>query len=207
MSASGPVPKPWWLLGLFAFSYGALEWLELAAWSAGDAPGFQLARALFRAVSFAFLLEFARRTSRTLARRTVGPWIHAALGLLVVAACLAWGWRYLDSASRLALAAPASFWTAGLLAIAARRTPDLGGGAAARRARAGAAIFLVLFGLTAGLVVRPAPFLPPGWPTTDGFLASVDRGDVAATRTTMAALLAGMADHFVHEEGWMGRYP
>jgi diguanylate cyclase (GGDEF)-like protein/hemerythrin-like metal-binding protein len=41
----------------------------------------------------------------------------------------------------------------------------------------------------------------------DEFVAAVDRGDVAATRTSMVALIAGMADHFVHEEGWMERYP
>jgi hemerythrin len=40
-------------------------------------------------------------------------------------------------------------------------------------------------------------------------LSAVEGADVPATRQAMAALLAGLADHFAHEENWMERihYP
>jgi len=171
MSRSASLPTPWWLLGAFALAHGGAEWLNLLALAGGDSATFRLVRELIITASFLFLLEFARRAHRVVRGRTLGPWIHLVPGAAVLALGLAFGPKHLVSAVRPLVAAPAIFWTAGLFLFASVRNDDLGGGAGAYRARLLAGIYFALFGFLAGLVMPRAPFLPPLWPTEEGFLA------------------------------------
>jgi diguanylate cyclase (GGDEF)-like protein/hemerythrin-like metal-binding protein len=165
MSRAGSLPTPWWLLGLFAATHGIAQWLHLVALASADTPRFTAARAAVTGVSFLFLLEFARRANRILHRRTVGPWIHLPLVLAVLALVRHFGTATLDSAVRLAIGLPAAIWTALLFLSAANRTDEIGGGPSARRARLWGALYVGGFATAAGLVVPPAPFVPPGWPS------------------------------------------
>jgi two-component system, NtrC family, C4-dicarboxylate transport sensor histidine kinase DctB len=171
ISRSGPLPTPWWMLGGFAFTLGVAEWLDVLAIGAGHPGGLRLLDDLLRAASFVFLLEFARRTTRFLTGDTPGVWIYGPALAVLAGVAVVVGPEGLEAAARLVLAGPASFWTAGLFFLAARRTRDLGGAAASRRARGFAAAFFALFGMASGLVLPPAPFLPEAWPGPAEFLA------------------------------------
>ncbi|HET8732331.1 MAG TPA: cache domain-containing protein, partial [Anaeromyxobacteraceae bacterium] len=171
ISRSGPLPTPWWMLGGFAFTLGVAEWLDVLAVGAGHPGGLRLLDVLLRAASFVFLLEFARRTTRLLTGDTPGAWIYGPAVAVLAGVAVVVGPEGLEAAIRLVLAGPAAFWTAGLFFLAARRTRDLGGAAASRRARGFASAFFALFGLAAGLVLPPVPFLPAGWPGPETFLA------------------------------------
>jgi diguanylate cyclase (GGDEF)-like protein/hemerythrin-like metal-binding protein len=173
MSRGGSLPTPWWLLGAFALAHGAAEWLHLLALAGGDSATFRLVRDLIITASFLLLLEFARRTHRVVRGRTAGPWIHLVALAAVLVLGLAFGTRHLASAVRPTIAAPAIFWTAGLFLFASARTEELGGGPNAYRARLLAGIYFALFGVSAGLVMPRAPFIPAFWPTEEGVLAQL----------------------------------
>ncbi len=171
MSRSGPLPTPWWMLGIFAFLHGVAEWLELYALTGGDSRAFAIARTAVVAASFVLLFEFARRTQRFFRGATPGSWVYLPGVACLLGITFTIGTDSLDSAVRLFIGAPASFWTASLFITAASRTDDLGGGAASWRARVWGGIYFAAFGLVAGLVVPTAPFLPESWPSPDAFLA------------------------------------
>jgi diguanylate cyclase (GGDEF)-like protein len=171
MSRSAPVRTPWWLLGTFAFVHGAGEWLQLLALTGGDSEVFSLVRTMVIGSSFAVLLEFARRTSGVLRGKTPGSWVYLPTAAVILGIVLTAGPASLDSAVRLFIGAPASFWTASLFFVAASHTEDLGGGEASWRARILGGLFFVAFGVAAGLVVPSAPYLTEHWPNPDAFLA------------------------------------
>jgi len=171
MSRSAPVPTPWWLLGVFAFVHGAGEWLQLLALTGGDSEFFGLARTVVIGASFVVLLEFARRTSGVLGGTRPGSWVYLPTVATVFGIALTAGPANLDSAIRLFIGAPASFWTASLFFVAASRTEDLGGSEASWRARIVGGLSFVAFGVAAGLIVPAAPYLPEHWPNPDAFLA------------------------------------
>jgi len=170
MSRSAMLPTPWWLLGIFAFLHGIAEWLQLFALTGGDSALFGLVRTVLIAASFVVLLEFARRTTGVLRGTTPGTWVHLPVLVIVLGVALA-APGGLESAVRLFVGAPASLWTASLFFAAASRTEELGGGEASWRARTSGGIFFLAFGMTAGLVLPPAPFLPVSWPSPEAFLA------------------------------------
>lgn len=189
MSRSGPIPTQWWMLGAFAFALGLCEWLEILALAGFDSGRFRLVHLAIFATGFAFLLEFARRTTRLLKGTTPGPWIYwpgMAILLGIAITVGAWG---LEPAVRLLVAAPAAFWTAGLFFLAARRTRELGGSDASRRSRAWTGAFFALYGVASGLVVPEAPYLPAAWPTPEAFL----RWTGAPIALVRAALVGGMS--------------
>ena len=72
---------PWLWFGLYALLTGAAEWLELLAWSTGDAPTFQVCRQAVQAVAFAALASFAGQCARRGAPLAWGRW---GLGLIVL---------------------------------------------------------------------------------------------------------------------------
>ncbi len=189
MSRSAPVRTPWWLLGTFAFVHGAGEWLQLLALTGVDSDPFRLARTLVIGTSFVVLMEFARRTTGALGGTTPGSWVYLPTVAPVIGIALTVGPESLDSAVRLFIGAPASFWTAWLFFVAASRTEDLGGGEASWRARIAGGMFFVAFGVAAGLVVPPAPYLTEHWPNPAAFLAWTG----IPVQLVRALLVGGMA--------------
>lgn len=157
---AGPLPTPWWLVAVFAFGDGAARWAQLVAWTAGDSPTLQVARAALAWGACAALLEFARRTHRLLRWTDVGSWIHVALGAAVVGALAASGVRILATEARLFVGVPACAWTSWLFLRAAERTEEIGGGEEGRRARQAGALGFALLAVT--MVLGPAlALLPP----------------------------------------------
>ncbi len=70
---------PWTWLGLFALIHGLNEWLDLLAISLGDSFWFASMRLALMGLSFAMLVEFARRGMPAASRRRLGLWVHLPL--------------------------------------------------------------------------------------------------------------------------------
>jgi diguanylate cyclase (GGDEF)-like protein/hemerythrin-like metal-binding protein len=170
MRRGGPVPAPWGLLAVLAFTHGIVEWLQLLALATGDTPVFRLVRTLLLATSFGILLEFAR-TNHLTREKNPGPWIHALLVAGVAALVTVGGMASLDSAVRLVIAGPATLWTAALLGLASAWISRSQGISGSSPALAWAAGLLTVFGISAGILIPAAPFLPSSWPTAEAFLA------------------------------------
>jgi hypothetical protein len=65
-------PLKW--LGLFGFSHGINEWLDMLVISQGDGTSFATARLLIMGISFAFLLEFGRTGLQSATGKSPGRW-------------------------------------------------------------------------------------------------------------------------------------
>ncbi|MCX5731135.1 MAG: diguanylate cyclase [Deltaproteobacteria bacterium] len=172
MSRESASRAPWGLVAAFAFTHGVMEWLQLVAIATGDSPAFLLVRTLLLAVAFGFLLEAARRARRSIRERFSGAWIYAIVPAGIAALVVIGGMPSLGSAVRLILVGPATLWAAALLASAsfvAVRSREIPG---SPRALAWAAAFLAAFGLSAGIVIPAASFLPAAWPTNESFQAA-----------------------------------
>ena len=70
-------PLKW--LGLFGFSHGINEWLDMLVISQGDGTSFATARLLIMGLSFAFLLEFGRSGLQSATGKAPGRWIYLPL--------------------------------------------------------------------------------------------------------------------------------
>jgi hypothetical protein len=86
-----------WLLAVFAFTHGILEWTDLWRIVRGDNTGLAAVRPALLLISYLFLFEFGRRLmlislpadSNTIpARRLLGAWIYLPL-LGVITGCMA----------------------------------------------------------------------------------------------------------------------
>jgi len=171
MSRESSLRAPWGLVAAFAFTHGVVEWLQLVALATGDSPAFRLARTLLLAVAFGFLLEAARRARPSIRERFSGAWIYAIVPAGIAVLLATGGMSSFDSAVRLLLVGPATLWAAVLLvsaSLAAARSQAIPGSS---RALAWAAAFLAAFGLSAGIVIPSASFLPAAWPTSESFQA------------------------------------
>lgn len=168
-------------LGYFALAHGAAEWLELAAMLGGDSAIFAASRTALTTASFALLLEFARQSALSAGRVVPGPWIHAALIVLVGGAGAVGGLRVANAVARYALALPGALAAAWVFSWHARQLPAT----AVRRFARLAALAFAIYAFLGGVVVAPAPF----WPATvlnqdwfarlTGFPVQLARGVVA----------------------------
>jgi diguanylate cyclase (GGDEF)-like protein len=157
-STGGARETSWAWLGLFGYSHGVLEWMELFALVVGDDAGFAILRIAFVLGSFLCLMEFARLEWRRLGADPPGAWIYAPLVFLVAITGIASGLPAANAATRYCIA----FIGASAAAHAmARRAQSLSGDA--RLFTMFASIGFALYGIATGLVVAPAPF----WPTSE----------------------------------------
>jgi hypothetical protein len=150
-----PPPQPAWVwLGAFGAAQGVNEWLGLLAMAPSITSVIFVIKLVLATLSFLFLVEFGRASMIAMGPRSPGPWVWLALlGLAGLGGLLA-GLPDFSVGSRYALALVGGFWAAGALHLASR-APGPG-----RWALQGAALGLLLYGLTEGLVVKPAPFFP-----------------------------------------------
>jgi diguanylate cyclase (GGDEF)-like protein len=143
------------MLGSFALVHGCAEWLDLIALLVGDTPAFALVRTLLMAVSFALLLEFARRQARQLQLKPPGVWLYAVLGLPVVVAGAMGGAGAANTIARYTLGLVSALATAWVfMRRSASESPDT------RRLWIFAAAGFGLYGVAAGLIVPAAHFWP-----------------------------------------------
>lgn len=165
MTRVNDVRLPWRWLALFGLGHGLYEWLEMLALDMGDLPLFALARVLLMAFSFLLLMEFARRGAATLNGGRRIP-----VMALVPFACLAglgqvWGLEGFGATVRYALAFTGSVWAAWVFGAVAGKAVLPG----SRWRMRGAAAAMVVYAITAGLVVPPATFFPATFLNTTKF--------------------------------------
>ena len=142
------------LLGWFGLVHGIGEWLNLSALVIGDDAGFQVARSAVTAVSYLFLLEFARREAIRLGARLPAGWIYLPLVGLVAATGVLDGVGTAGSVARALLGFAGAIGTALVLMVRAYALTS-----ALRRLVLGAAAGFALYGI-ASLVMPDADFWP-----------------------------------------------
>ena len=159
-------PKlPWTLLGLFAVSHGANEWLDMVALSLGDSPWLRATRALLLPVSFLFLVDFGRSGVAAAAGRTVPRWMLSPLVLLAGLGALA-GWAGLAVASRYCLGFTGAMLSSIAFLCAWKGQPRRRGWPLVASAA------FALYAIAAGAVVPRASFPPANWLNQEAFLAA-----------------------------------
>ena len=76
---------PWLFLSFFGFIHGLNEWLDMLAISFVDQHFLEFWRLVLLAVSFLFLMEFARRSVNILTRLRIHLWVYAvAISLFLI---------------------------------------------------------------------------------------------------------------------------
>lgn len=153
-AGGGVREEGWTALGLFGYSHGSLEWMELFALVVGDDRYFALLRFIVLTVSFLFLLEFARLEWARLGHR-IDATIYAPLIFPVALVALWSGLPAANIVTRYLIAFTGA--TAAACALAHRAQNLSGDG---RRFLRFAAVGFALYAVAAGLVVEPAPFFP-----------------------------------------------
>ncbi|MEN6665749.1 MAG: response regulator [Phycisphaerae bacterium] len=92
----------WQWLGLFGMFHCANEWMELLAISLGDSPLFSGLRVTLMALSFVFLLEFARSGLASLQGRAPGVWVFLPLLAVGASGWTSGGWTGINVGLRAA---------------------------------------------------------------------------------------------------------
>ncbi|BBI99817.1 hypothetical protein FGKAn22_15100 [Ferrigenium kumadai] len=160
---------PWLFMGLFGFTHGLNEWLDLLALTAGDTPLFSSVRLAVMAASFAFLVEFGRVATIKLGMRTVGRWILPVLLLVaLLLGSLLGGQSGLNGGFRYALGLVGCLWAAFALFAKASTLEGL-----RRRWLISAGIGMGLYGIAAGAVVPAAASFPANFLNQETFFAAV----------------------------------
>lgn len=171
----------WRMLGLFALLHGTLEWCDMFAVGLGDNEVFRWFRLVLMLVSFVFLCEFARQN----AKKPPLPWIYLAPASAVIIGVLLFGANEANVLVRYLFCFVGSVYAAFILFWRARESGD---GDYYRAI----AFVLVLYGISAGVVV----------PKADIFLAAVVNYDaflqlfgfpIQLLRAFFATLLALLA--------------
>ena len=173
-------PLKW--LGLFGFSHGINEWLDMLVISQGDGTTFATARLLIMGISFACMLEFGRAGLQSATGKAPGRWIYLPL--------LAAVW-YGSTVSLTAMNAMIRYslgLAGGSLATLAlfRASQAKGGIGHTRRYEA---VVMLLYTLAAGAIVPKAPFFPASLLNHESFF-TVTGIPVQLVRGVLAVLLA-----------------
>lgn len=155
----------WLWLGLFGFSHGLYELLELGAFLATPAPAFVGGRLALQSLSFFFLFEFGRRGHRGAKRWWNSFWLYLlpALGLSAGAVL---GTAQFQAYNRYFLALPGALLSGVALWQAGKNQERWG-----RWLLSAAAASLWIYALGTGLVVAPADHGLGRWLNTDTFFA------------------------------------
>ena len=136
------------------------EWLQVGSLAVGDNVYLRFLQWLLFAVSFCFLAEFCRSSTRLLGFRAPGPWVFPVL----FACVLSTGWvdiKILEMASRYFLALPGTLWAAFVLYKAAASSGEGG-----RQLRI-AAIWMSIYGVLVGVVYPGISVAQESWVTND----------------------------------------
>ncbi|MCE5277567.1 MAG: response regulator [Planctomycetaceae bacterium] len=105
----------WRWLGLFGLFHGANEWLDLLSISVADTMVFTGIRVTVMAVSFIFLLEFARGGLATLRGKAPAVWVCLPLLVMAIVGSLGHGWAGINVGIRTVVGFLAAAGAAGVL--------------------------------------------------------------------------------------------
>jgi len=140
-------------LGLFGFSHGINEWLDMLVISHGDGIVFSSLRLLVMGSSFVFLLEFGRIGVQKVTGRDLGRWIYLPL-LAAVWSSRSGSFTGLNVMMRYCF----GLLGGGLAAFAFYRASQ--GKGRVGRVRRFEAVAMLLYAFAAGAIVPKAPFFP-----------------------------------------------
>ncbi|HEY1724181.1 MAG TPA: sensor domain-containing diguanylate cyclase [Steroidobacteraceae bacterium] len=142
-------------LGSFAVIHGISEWLDLIALLVGDAPSFAVVRTALMAISFALLLEFARREAQD-RQLYVPAWpLYTGAAVLIIAVASVADISSANAVARYTLGLTSAAATAWLCARRGREArPQIG------RLWMLAAAGFGIYAVAAGLIVPSAHFFP-----------------------------------------------
>ncbi|MGH8230399.1 MAG: cache domain-containing protein, partial [Steroidobacteraceae bacterium] len=143
-------------LGLFAVVHGISEWLDLIALLVGDAPSFAVVRTALMAISFALLLEFARREAQGSHLSVPPAWpLYTGLALLIMVVGGVTDLGSANAVARYSLGLTSAAATAWVCVRRAReQRPEIG------RLWMLAAAGFGVYAVAAGLIVPSAHFFP-----------------------------------------------
>ena len=157
-------PIPWKWLALFGIAHGGNEWLDMVVLSLKDIPDFPVVRLIVMALSFLFLIEFARAGSVAVQGKRPGRWVFIPLLSFAGLGSFA-GMSGLNATIRYALGLTGCLWAAVLLwrhrytAFPGSRPLLIG------------SLSMGLYGLATGLVVGEASFFPAALLNRSSFMA------------------------------------
>ena len=181
------LPLTW--LGLFGFSHGFHEWLDMLVISRGDSVIFSAFRLLIMGLSFVFLLEFGRTTLRIVTGKTAGRWIYLPL-LVAVWFGRTDGLGGLQVMIRYVLGVSGGLLSALALRYASRLKEEISS------SRIYQAVILALYTIAAGAIVPKATFFPASLINQESFLA-ITHVPIQLVRAVLAVLLtAGIWCHY-----------
>jgi two-component system sensor histidine kinase/response regulator len=173
-------PLAW--LGLFGFSHGINEWLDMLVISQGDGTTFAAFRLLIMGMSFAFLLEFGRAGIYSVTGKAPGRWIYLPLILAVWLGRPA-GLTGLNVMIRYSFGLVGGFLSVLALFHASREKGGIG------HTRKFEAVVMALYAVAAGVIVPKAPFFPASLLNHESFFNITDI-PIQLVRGVLAVLLA-----------------
>ena len=154
-------------LGMFGFLHGTGEWLDLAALMIGDTQHFAIGRAIGMAVSFGFLMEFARHEGLRAGLKLPGRWIYAVLFGAVAFAGYLGGLSIAEATARYSIGFVGALG-AGVIMLLQMRAENYS--LLTRKLITAFASTLIIYAIAAGLIVAPAPFWPANVVNARGFV-------------------------------------
>ena len=175
---------PWVMLGLFGFTHGINEWMDVYAISYVESYFVSLVHLTILGLSYVFLFEFARAGFLRAGKKIVGAWIYP---LILIPAF--YGMRYgldgLNAGFRYFIGFPACIFSGFVIFRAPGKDPS------GRRPLIMLGVIMAIYGIFTGLVVPKSILGPSQWLNTESFYQAVGL-PVQFVRGTLA-LLAAMA--------------
>ncbi|RJQ53499.1 MAG: PAS domain S-box protein [Nitrospiraceae bacterium] len=178
-----PDRLPWVWLGLFGFTHGIFEWLNLICICFEYNHYLKGVRIFILIASYAFLTEFGRAGTAMVRGRGVGRWIFVPL-LVPVFAGVFEGLNGIAAASRYMIGLTGGLWTSRALFLASKGLER-----SARRRLISGSVSMAAYALATGLVVVGADFYPASSLNGAAFLQSVGI-PIELIRSLIASLIA-----------------
>lgn len=149
---------PWFWIGLFGTFYGLSQWLGIVTLFSGNTSLLRILNLALLAISLFSLLQFGLQGLKSLSKAFPYRWLTAAL---LVAGCsgIWYGLTGLEISCRYAFGLVGGFYSAYTVVLIRRTDPQI----AADKWLAGFGIFMLVFALSAGLIVPKAAFFPSSY--------------------------------------------
>jgi PAS domain S-box-containing protein len=149
---------PWFWIGLFGTFYGLSQWLGIVSLFSGSASFLRILNLALLAISLFSLLQFGLQGLKSLSKAFPYRWLTAAL---LVAGCsgIWYGLTGLEISCRYAFGLVGGFYSAYTVVLIRRADPQI----AADKWLGGFGIFMLVFALSAGLIVPKAAFFPASY--------------------------------------------
>ncbi len=183
LANSSKYSLPWKWLGFFGILYGLNPWLDILTIFTGDSSYFQAIRILTLALALFSLLQFGLRGLKTHSIKNREQW------LAVVLFCAGFGGLWyglmaLNVTFRYSLGLIGGFWSALTFFLARYKNQQQ----FARNYLLILGIMMLLFTLSAGLIVPQAAFWPASWLNQEAFL-KIFRFPVEVIQTIIAGAM------------------